>query len=70
MNINWISNERVFKFFDKNISTKYCKIFDDLLWYKFVEIIWKMYRNKKYICPDPFIYAINYSPYYFILKTI
>jgi hypothetical protein len=65
-----ISDKRVFSFFDKNIATKYCKEFDNLLWFKFAELFGKecLEAKKGYICPAPFIYSINYSPYYFITE--
>ena len=64
-----ISDQRSFSFFDKNIATKYCKEFDNLLWFKFAELFGtECIKTKKYICPDPFVYAINYSPFYFITE--
>lgn len=65
-----ISDQRSFSFFDKNIATKYCKEFDNLLWFKFAELFGtECIEGEKYICSKPFIYAINYSPYYFITKN-
>ena len=45
------------------------KEFDDMFWFNYAELFGKeCIEVEKYVCPDPYIYSVNYSPYYFITE--
>ena len=62
-----ICDDSKLTFCNPKISSKYCDIYNDLFWYKYATLFGKdCIKVDRFMCGKPFVFANEYSKYYFV----
>ena len=62
-----ISDDKFVNYYDEKIATKFCKEFNDNLWFKYATLFGEdCIEVREYICKEPFLYASDFFEFFFI----